>query len=565
MLRYRFCAPWFPAPVAPTFLATRLFGTLRKTCAGADNVTKPLDYLARALRIGALIALFGVPVGALAEESAPAPQAGAEGTASAPSSQAKESEFAADKPIPVSVTHHSINLAGVDVPYSAKVGTLPLRDGQGKALASVFYVAYVREPQDTKRPITFVFNGGPGAASAYLHLGAIGPKAVEVNAKGEVQGPPPRLMTNDASWLDFTDLVFVDPIGTGYSRASEGKSDDDFWGVEQDTESLADFIRLYLIDAGRMSSPVFLTGESYGGFRAATITRALQKTGGISPSGLVLISPALEFALLHGEDYDPLPWALALPSYAAVNLESKGISGREALSEALKEAERYALSEYLVALAAGAGEGGQAASDTVTRLTGLPADIVRRNFARISPSIFIKEFDRTNGKVLSRYDGSVSGPDPNPASAWPRGPDPVLDSTVPLWTSAFVQYAQEELGYKTNATYRLLNREVRGKWDFGTSPTQQGYAGALDDIQNARAANRGLEVVIATGYTDLITPYLAPSYLVKQLGPLEGASPITIENYAGGHMLYLRPDSRRALKQDVEAMYERALKSSSQG
>jgi len=166
---------------------------------------------------------------------------------------------------------------------------------------------------------------------------------------------------------------------------------------------------------------------------------------------------------------------------------------------------------------------------------------------------------------LSRYDGSIGGPDPNPASAWPRGPDPVLDATVPLWTSAFVQYAQSELGFKTNDSYRLLNREVRGKWDFGTSPTRQGYAGVLEDIQNARAANRALEVFIATGYTDLITPYLAPAYLVNQLTPLEGASPIIVEDYAGGHMLYLRPDTRRALKTDVEAMYDRALKSAPQG
>ena len=386
-----------------------------------------------------------------------------------------------------------------------------------------------------------------------------------MNAKGELLGPPSRLVANEASWLDFTDLVFVDPVGTGYSRVGAGKTEDDFFGVEQDTESLADFIRLYLIDAERMASPVFLAGESYGGFRAATITRSLQKTGGISPSGLVLISPALEFALLNGEDYDPLPWALGLPSYAAVNLESKGVTGREALANALRDAERYALNDYLVALASGAEQGTATASDTVARLTGLPLEIVRRNFARIPSNIFIKEFDRANGQVLSRYDGSIGGPDPNPASSWPRGPDPVLDSTVPLWTSAFVQYAQDELAFKTDAAYRLLNREVRAKWDFGTSATRQGYAGVLEDIQDARAANRALEVFIAAGYTDLITPYLAPTYLVNQLSPLAGASPITIEDYAGGHMLYLRPDTRRALKKDVEAMYERALKSAPQG
>jgi carboxypeptidase C (cathepsin A) len=532
-------------------------------------VTEPLNILCRGLKIGALVALLFLPAIGLAEDAAQTPQPGAAGQSSAgeqsDKAQPAAEEAAADQLPPVAITQHSVRLAGVDIPYTAKAGLLPLRDGKGKTLADIFYVAYLREPQGTRRPITFVFNGGPGAASAYLHLGAIGPKAVEVNAKGELLGPPSRLVPNDASWLDFTDLVFVDPVGTGYSRVSGGKTEEEYFGVEKDTESLADFIRLYLTDAGRMASPVFLAGESYGGFRAATITRALQKTRGISPSGLVLISPALEFALLNGEDYDPLPWVLAVPSYAAVKLESDGVTGREALGSALHDVEHYALNDYLVALASGAAQGADAASDTVARLTGLPIEIVRRNFARISPHVFIKEFDRANGQVLSRYDGSVSGPDPNPASAWPHGPDPVLDSTVPLWTSAFVQYAQDELDFKTDATYRLLNREVRGKWDFGTSPTRQGYAGVLEDIQDARAANRALEVFIAAGYTDLITPYLAPTYLVNQLSPLEGASPITIEDYAGGHMLYLRPDTRRALKSDVEAMYERALKSSPQG
>jgi carboxypeptidase C (cathepsin A) len=486
----------------------------------------------RAASVAALLASLALPAIAFAQEAGEAKHmraekqpahaseqspepAKAEKADAAESGDAKASDAKTGDAVPSFIlpppviTHHELSLDGADIPYSAKTGTLALRDDHDKTTAEIFYVAYWREPQDGKRPITFVFNGGPGAASAYLHLGAIGPKTVEVNAKGELLGPPPRLADNDASWLDFTDLVFVDPVGTGYSRVADGKHESDFYGVEQDTDALADFIRRYLTDAARMTSPVFLAGESYGGFRAATITRALQKTGGISPSGIVLISPALEFALLNGEDYDPLPWALTLPSFAAVKLESQGVTGREALRSALHEAERYALSDYLVALASGAAQGSDAATAKVVELTGLPADLVRRNFARIPPGIFIKEFDRANGQVLSRYDGSVSGPDPSPASTWPRGPDPVLDSTVPLWTGAFVQYAQEELGYKTDAPYRLLNREVRPKWDFGTSPTRQGYA--------------------------------------------------------GGHMLYLRPDSRRALKKDVEAMYERALKSLPQG
>jgi carboxypeptidase C (cathepsin A) len=524
-----------------------------------------LSRLARLLTCGALATLLLLPGMALGEEANSQSE-----TKDGPATSGETAPAQASAPDtsilpPAAITEHSIRLSGVEIPYSAKTATLGLRDARGKTLADIFYVAYVRQPLDPKRPITFVFNGGPGAASAYLHLGAIGPKVVAASARGEVLGPPPQLVANDSSWLDFTDLVFVDPVGTGYSRTRDGKDENDFFGIEADTEALANFIRLYLTDAGRLASPVFLAGESYGGFRIATITRALQKTGAISPSGLVLISPALEFALLNAEDYDPLPWALGLPSLAAVNLESKGVTGREALGAGLKDAERYALSDYLVALAAGAEEGGDAATDTVAKLTGLPDDIVRRNFARIPPSVFIKEFDRAHGQVLSRYDGSVGGPDPNPASAWPHGPDPVLDTTVPLWTGAFVQYAQDELGFKTEMTYRLLNREVRGRWDFGTRPTRQGYAGVLDDIQDARASNRALEVLIATGYTDLITPYLAPAYLVNQLAPLEGARPIEVETYAGGHMLYLRPETRRALKVDVEAMYERALKASPQG
>jgi len=522
--------------------------------------------LAGFISLAAFAALLLVPASTLAATAGQQPQTE---TAKQADSSGKSAEQAADREAdlypPASVTQHSVHLAGVEIPYNVKAATLPLHDAQGKTLADIFYVAYTRDPQDAERPITFVFNGGPGAASAYLHLGTIGPKRVAVSAKGELLGPPPHLVANDASWLDFTDLVFVDPVATGYSRARDSKKEDDFFGVEEDTEALADFIRLYLANEARLVSPVFLTGESYGGFRAATITRKLQKTGGVSPSGIILISPALEFGLLNGEDYDPLPWALTLPSFAAVNLESKGVTGREALAEGLQEAERYALTDYLVALASGAEKGADAASDTVARLTGLPAELVRRNFARIPSSVFIKSFDRTSGQVLSRYDGSIGGPDPNPASAWPHGPDPVLDSTVPLWTGAFVQYAQEELGYKTDMAYRLLNRKVRNKWDFGTRPTRQGYAGVLDDIQEARATNRKFEVFIATGYTDLITPYLAPIYLVNQLAPLKGASPITIETYTGGHMLYLRPETRRALKQDVEAMYERALGSPPQG
>ena len=529
---------------------------------------QPAPFLARSLRLAAILASLASPT-AFAQDvpnghptATRADEAKSQGSKSADSGKSEAKSDASQLP-PASITHHTIKVGGVPLDYTAEAGTVALPGSGGKTAADIFYVAYTRDPKNTKRPITFVFNGGPGAAATYLHLGGIGPRVVEVNAKGELQGPPPALADNPSTWLDMTDLVFVDPVGTGYSRASDTKDEEKFWGVEQDTDALADFVRLYLIKSARMLSPVFLMGESYGGFRAASLARALQKSGTNSPSGVVLISPVLEFSLLYGEDYDPLSWALGLPSLAAVNLEKKGITTRDALASGVKEAETYALSDYLVELSSGAEAGGKAASGTVARLTGLPLDVVERRQARISPSFFIKEFDRSNSQVLSRYDGSVSSPDPNPTSSWPSGPDPVLDATVPLWTAAFVQYSSSELDYKTDETYRLLNRDARNKWDFGTSPTRQGYAGVIDEVQEARSANPALEVLIAGGYTDLITPYLASSFLVGQLPSLPRAAPIQVETYAGGHMLYLRPDSRELLKQDAKAMYERVMKAAS--
>jgi carboxypeptidase C (cathepsin A) len=520
-------------------------------------VTKP-TLPVPALLAAVLLTLIVLLPGAFAEDHAQSPPPpSAEAQTTTPETKPAP-EVKPEVPPPSAVTQHSIKLGDETLSYTAEIGALPLRDAQGIVTANIYYVAYTRDPKDAKRPVSFVFNGGPGAASAYLNLGALGPRVVDTTTNGELLGPPPRLIDNDQTWLDLTDLVFIDPVGTGFSRAT--KDEDKFFGVKQDTEALSEFVRLFLIKFGRMVSPVYFVGESYGGFRAANLTHSLQKSGILSPSGMILISPALEFALLNTDDYDPLAWALSLPSLAAVNFEQQGITGRDALAMALKDVERYALSDYLVALASGNKEGGKAASKTVAKLIGLPLDIVEQQNARITPHLFMKEFDRANGQVLSRYDGSVSGPDPNPASAWPNGPDPVLDATAPLWTAAFVFYAESELNLKTDTSYKLLNREVRNKWDFGTSPTRQGYAGVIDDIQEARAANPNLAIMIASGYTDLITPYFVPSYLVGQLPELQGARPITVENYAGGHMLYTRPDSRRDLRKDVEAVYRPSAK-----
>jgi carboxypeptidase C (cathepsin A) len=469
---------------------------------------------------------------------------------SAEEAPAKPTEQSREALPRLSTTHHDITIDGRALHYTTEAGVLRLRDENGKATAEVFHVAHRLHPYDPARPITFVFNGGPGAASAFLQLGAMGPRVVETGDRGEILPPPPRLQDNPDSWIDITDMVFVDPVGTGYSRALNPSDDENFWGVEKDVDALAEFIRLYLTRQGRLTSPVFLVGESYGGFRSARLAKKLP-TVGVRPSGVVLVSPALEFSVTFGDSYNPLTYALLLPSLAASNLEKRGLDDDEKLTEALREAEEFALTDYLVGLAAGV-EASKGLSERVAELTGLPVPVVEKHYARIPASVFRREYK--DGRFLSVYDGSIGAPDPGTH----RREDAVLDRMVPAWTTGFVEYAQKELDYKVDDPYRLLNREVRRKWDFGTRPTRQGFAGSLDELNEARSANPDMRVMLAQGYTDLVTPYMAGEYLVKQLAPLEGAQPIVVKNYPGGHMHYLREDSRAAFKRDARALYEAA-------
>ena len=321
---------------------------------------------------------------------------------------------------------------------------------------------------------------------------------------------------------------------------------------------MAAFIRLYLAREGRTLSPVFLAGESYGGFRAALLSRTLQEESGIAVSGVVLISPVLELSLLRDDPHTLLPWVVALPSLAAVHLEARDRDPDD-LAAKLNEVERWALRDYLVALAAGPGHMPDEVLARLATITGLPIELVRRSYGQISVSRFIKEYDRAGGRVLSRYDGLISGPDPDPASSTARGPDPVLDRAEPAWTAAFVDYVRRELGYLTDVSYRLLNPDLAGSWDYGTAPNRQGYAGAIDDLQAARAVVPTLGVLIAHGRTDLVTPYFASRYLVDQLPLLAGAAPIELEVYAGGHMMYMVPASRQALARDAARLYAQSL------
>ncbi len=449
-----------------------------------------------------------------------------------------------------SVTQHTIALEGRQLAYKATAGTLPISGAKGEVAAKVFYASYTVEGANA-RPVTFAFNGGPGAGAAFLHLGAMGPRIVPFQVNGAAAELPVHFADNPDSWLAFTDLVFIDPVGTGYSRAVAGGTDAEkaFWSVDKDAESMAEAVRLWLSRNGRELAPVYLAGESYGGFRVAELSNRLLGMG-LALRGVVAISPALEFSLLRGDDYAILPLSFALPSLTAANAEMR--DGPDGPLEAVKEAENYALSAYLVHLAAGLKQD-EAGVSTLARLTGLDPAVIAKHHGRVSSGLFRREFLHSKDRILSVYDATVSSPAPRP-SEHPHY-DPILDGAVTVLAPAMASYAASELGFKTGLDYRLLNRETGSHWDFGMKPGQQGYAGSLDALEEARVRNPALKVFIAHGYTDLVTPFAMSRYLVSQLRPIDGAAPIELRVYRGGHMMYLRPASRQQLSHDVQEVY----------
>jgi carboxypeptidase C (cathepsin A) len=453
-----------------------------------------------------------------------------------------------------SITQHSVSIGGRQLAYKATAGTLPLLNAKGEVSAQVFYSAYVAE-NSGKRPLTFAFNGGPGASGAFLHLAALGPKILPFNDNGSQPVLPVRFEDNQASWLSFTDLVFIDPVGTGYSRAThEADAGKEFWGVDKDADSIADFIRIYLARAGRGLDPVFLAGESYGGFRSALLADRLLGMG-IQVKGTIMISPALDFSMLHGNAYTILPTSFALPSLTAANVEMR--DGPAAPLDLVHEAEGYARTAYLLHLS-DAIKRDDAATAALARFTGLDPDIVARHHGRITASLFVREYQRRTDRALSRYDATVSVPLPQPSER--DRFDPILDGAIAILGPAAVTYFDKELQFRSDLDYRTLNREIGDHWDFGTKPSQQGYAGSLDELQKARTRNPALAIMIAHGYTDLVTPYAMSAYLVAQLDPIETAAPIQMHVYRGGHMMYLRPASRAELGKDAQRFYEDALK-----
>jgi len=453
------------------------------------------------------------------------------------------------------VTEHSIAIGKssnkTKLAYTATAGTLAFYDQSGEQSAAVFYTAYVVKDGAANRPLTFVFNGGPGAASAFLHLGLVGPRVLEFgpNANDAARA---ELRDNPDTWLAFTDLVLIDPVGTGWSRAAKGDDAKNFWNVRSDADAMAKAIALYVAKNNRTSSPKYLFGESYGGFRAAKTARALQRDQGIAVTGIAMLSPMLEGWLTFGDDGDALRAALQLPSLAAAELERRGAFSREALAAA----EKFAMTDYLTTLAGKTPEGaaGDAFYARVAQISGLPVDAVRRTRGFVADA-FVKSLRSADGKIVSRYDASFAVDDPFPERGASRGGDPILDGVTRAYGGAFAAYARNELGFETEMTYALLANDVTSHWDWQGSRYQ---VSAEDDLRTLLAFGPSFRLLIAHGLSDMVTPYAMTRYVLDHMPPTDKPGRAQLRLYRGGHMLYLDAQSRKAFSADVAAFYRNA-------
>ena len=450
-----------------------------------------------------------------------------------------------------SVTEHVLDAPSRKIAYTATAGTLPIFDQNGERKAAVFYTAYVaRGGEAANRPLTFVFNGGPGAASVYLHLGVVGPKRLDFGPTGR-DGANAQLRDNTESWLEFTDLVLIDPIGTGWSRTAK-PDDTGYWSVSADAQVVAKVIALYVARNARGASPKYLLGESYGGFRAVKVARALQRDQGIVVAGIVMVSPLIEGGFVFGGgDRYSLGCALQLPPIVASELERN----RAFTPEAIAEAERFAMSEYLVTLAGPApkGEAAQAFYGRVAQLTGLPPDLVARSRGCVRGA-YLNHRREAQREVLSSYDATVAAPDPFPGSDR-RGPDPVLDGFTRALGGAFVGYAREHLGFKTDMTYAVLNGEVSGKWEWQGS-SRGSPPSVSDDIREFLSLNPSFRLLVAHGYSDLVTPYTVSRYVIDHLPDFAEPERVQLKVYPGGHMYYFADQPRLDFARDARAFYQ---------
>lgn len=512
----------------------------------------------RVVRLALVLSTLSLPAAALAQDAAPAPQpvpAAATGQRSAGqpargTGASTQSSTAAEQHRlpPDSTTSHKLALSGRTLAFTATAGSIRLFDDKGEPQADIAYTAYQLDGADARtRPVAFFFNGGPGASSAWLQFGTAGPWRVPLNTT--TSSTPADPLPNNETWLDFADLVFIDPVGTGYSRfvASGDDVRKRLLSVDGDVASIAVTIRRWLEKSDRLLSPKFLIGESYGGIRGPKIVRNLQTQQGVGVNGLILVSPLFDFREFSGTSM--LQYVASLPTMAAVAREAKAPITRADLADV----EAYARGDFLLDLMKGQAdkEATNRLADRVATLTGIDQAVSRRLAGRFEIGEFRREFDRKNGRITGRYDASVMGLDPNPDSSYYRFDDPSGDPLVAPLTSAAVYVTTRTLNWRPDGSYELLSGSVNRAWDFGRSINP---AESVTQLRQILALDPKLKLLVTHGLFDLATPYFGSKLVLDQLPAYATPERVKFVVYPGGHMFYSRDAARQALKAEAQAM-----------
>lgn len=490
----------------------------------------------------------------------PPPEPAAEkDRAKKPDEKKSESEKPAPELKPVS-TSHEIHVDGKSLKYTAVAGSMPMKDEEGKLKANIFFIAYTRDgvTDAGHRPITFAYNGGPGSSSVWLHLGALGPKRVLLTDDGWAYPPPYRLVDNEESWLPFTDLVFIDPVTTGYSRPAAGEKPEQFHGLKEDVESVGDFIRLYTTRYQRWASPKFLAGESYGTTRSAGLSGYLQDRYGMYLSGITLISSVLNFATLEFGPGNDLPNVVFLPSYTAAAWYHKRLSAelQADRGKAIAESEEFAKGDYARALLLGSALPAPERArviDELARLTGLTKEFIDHHDLRIRDEEFFRELLKSQNREIGRLDDRFVGL-PEPEGREILG-DPSYAAILGPYTAMFNSYIRGELKYESDLPYEILTPRV---WPWKMPEGR--YVDVAHTLAQAIKLNPALRVFIAAGYYDLATPFFGAEYTGDHLDlPAELRGNVSLDHFEAGHMLYIQKASRQRLTHDVEDFYRKAL------
>ncbi len=454
-------------------------------------------------------------------------------------------------------THHSAAIGGQKIDYDATVGDVILRDDDGHPTAALYYTYYQRRgvSDAAHRPLAFAYNGGPGSSSIWVHMGAFGPKRVAVPDTTHAPPPPYTLEDNQYSLLDVADLVFIDPVGTGFSHPLGNATGKDFWGVDEDARSLAQFVTRWLSENGRWNSPRYLIGESYGTTRSATLGNLLQQRENLDLNGIVLVSAVLDFSTITFQPGNEMPYITYLPSYAAVSWYHDVLPQKPAeLRPFLAQVEQFATGEYAHALLAGSDldpSERNAVLDKLVQYTGLSRDYLDRADLRVDASEFEKELMREHGLVVGRLDARFTGPTGDLLAE--RAPyDPQSSAISSAYTSLFNEYLHNQLDFGRDRVYQVSGNVRPWNWTHGMTRGWPGYTNVATDLAQAITQNPKLHVMLASGLFDLATPYFAAEYTMDHLGlPPELRDNIREEEYLAGHMMYVHPQSLAKLKADI--------------